>query len=82
MDSHASRPDLDRAFDEIEGAILPSVGLLLDCLLDAAASARAGVDAGAQAAELRSLAAHVEDLGRRVAALTPPNHAARTRMSA
>lgn len=74
--------DLSRAFDEIEGAVLPSIGLLLDSLLDAAASARAGIDANVQAHELRMLAAHVADLTRQVETLTPPHYAARTRMSA
>jgi hypothetical protein len=75
-------PKLDRSFDQIEDSILPSVGLLLDCLLDAAASARPGTDCEAQAGELRLLARHVEELSRRVESLVQRQLPEPARMSA
>ena len=83
MDSDA--PPLDRAFDEIEASILPNLALLLDGLLDAAGSARAGVDGRLYAAEIRMLSLGVEELTRQVEALAPafaPQAPARLMMSA
>jgi hypothetical protein len=77
-----STRSLDRSFDQIEGAILPSIGLLLDCLLDAAAAARPGIDANVQAGELRLLARHIEELTRQVETLVPSQTAEPARMSA
>ena len=87
MDPALQQRTLDTAFHEIERSILPSLAILLDTLLDAAASARPGVDARACAAELEMLALDVEDLTRRVETLEPPplgahQGAARRRMSA
>ncbi|HEX8526825.1 hypothetical protein [Allosphingosinicella sp.] len=66
---------LEEAFDQIEESLLPSISLLLDSLLDAAASARAGIDAHVHAAELRTLACHVQDLTRRIETFAlPPIH--------
>ena len=75
---------LDEAFEQIEESILPSISLLLDSLLDAAAGARAGIDAHLYAAELRGLACHVDDLTRCLETLAPPivQAPARLRMSA
>ena len=70
MDSPAGQT-IDRAFEQIEGSILPSLSMLLDTLLDAAASARPGIDARTHAAELRTLALHLEDLTRQVEAAAP-----------
>ena len=72
----------DSALDSIEASILPSMSLLLDGVIDAAVLAIPGVDSAAFAAELRSLARQTDDLGRRIAALAPPQPAERARMSA
>ena len=56
------------AFDTIEETILPSLALVLDSLIEAAALARAGVDADVYAAELRTIAAELETLTREVEA--------------
>ena len=82
MESPASHSTIDAAFDEVEGAILPSVAMLLDSLLDSAVLALPGVDAAAHASELRSLALQVENLTGRVAALVPAQEPERLRMSA
>ena len=69
MDSAAQT--LDRAFEQIEGSILPSLSLLLDALLDSAASARPGIDARVHAAEITTLALHLEHLRREVDKVAP-----------
>ncbi|HEY0012252.1 MAG TPA: hypothetical protein VGB79_05310 [Allosphingosinicella sp.] len=69
MDSAAS--SLNSAFGEIEASILPNLALLLDAVLDAAGSARAGVDARLYAAEIRMLSLGVAELTRQVEALAP-----------
>jgi hypothetical protein len=61
---------LDEAFERIEESILPSLSLILDSLLDAAALARPGVDADIYAAELRTIGAELESLTRQVEALS------------
>ena len=55
-----SSRSLDAAFARIEGAILPSLTMMLDALLDTAALARPGADAASYAAELKILAAELE----------------------
>lgn len=72
----------DAAFESIEASILPHASMLLDALIDSAVLALPGVDCADHAAELRSLAAQVDDLTRRVAALAPVQPAERARMSA
>ena len=62
---------IDQAFGEIEQSILPSISSLLDTLLDAAGSARAGVDAEIHAAELRAIALQLQDLTAQVEAICP-----------
>jgi hypothetical protein len=62
---------LDEAFDRIEETILPSISLMLDTLLDAAALARPGLDGEAYAAELRTIALQLEALTRQVEAISP-----------
>jgi hypothetical protein len=57
---------LDAAFEAIEETILPSLSTMLDTLLEAAALARPGADAGAYAAELRTLGCELESLRRQV----------------
>ncbi len=64
-------PSLDSALDAIEGSILPNLALLLDGVLDAAGSARAGVDARLYASEIEMLSLGVEELTRQVEALAP-----------
>ena len=71
MDSAAKLQTLDRAFEQIEGSVLPSLSMLLDTLLDSAAAARPGIDARVHAAEIRTLALHLEDLTRQVEAVAP-----------
>jgi hypothetical protein len=60
---------LDQAFERIEESILPSLSLILDSLLDAAALAQPGTDAEIYAAELRTIGAELESLTRQVEAL-------------
>jgi hypothetical protein len=57
---------LDEAFERIEASILPSLSLVLDSLLDAAALARPGADAEIFAAELRTIGAELESLTRQI----------------
>jgi hypothetical protein len=61
---------LDEAFERIEESILPSLSLVLDSLLDAAALARPGADAEIFAAELRTIGAELESLTRQMEALS------------
>ena len=62
---------LEEAFEQIEQSILPSLTLILDAVIDAAALARPGQDAGTHAAELRTLAVQLEELTRQVEAVSP-----------
>lgn len=62
---------LDEAFERIEETILPSISMMLDTLLDAAALARPGFDANAFSAELRTLALELEGLTRAVESISP-----------
>ena len=61
---------LDEAFERIEETILPSISMMLDTLLDAAALGRPGVDADAYAAELRTIALQLEALTRQVESIS------------
>jgi len=70
---------LDEAFERIEESILPSLSLVLDSLLDAAALARPGVDAEIYAAELRTIGAELESLTRQIEAMTAVRPRARPR---
>ena len=65
------RLSLEEAFDRIEETILPSLSMMLDTLLDAAALARPGEDAAVYAAELRTIALELEALTRQVEAVSP-----------
>lgn len=69
MADHGS--GLDEAFEKIEEAILPSMSMMLDMLLDAASLNRPGVDAETYAAELRTVALQLESLTREVEAISP-----------
>ena len=71
MSETGSKRQLDEAFERIEETILPSLSLILDSLLDAAALARPGHDGEAFAAELRTLGLELEDLTRQVEAISP-----------
>ena len=62
---------LDEAFERIEETILPSISMMLDTLLDAAALARPAFDAEAYAAELRTIALQLEALTQQVEAISP-----------
>ena len=70
MSSADRQHALDEAFERIEESILPSLSLILDSLLDAAALARPGTDADIYAAELRTIGAELESLTREVEALS------------
>jgi len=72
----------DAAYESIDASILPSAALLLDALIDSAVLALPGIDSAAHADGLRSLAAQVDDLTRRIAVLSPAQPAERLRMSA
>jgi hypothetical protein len=63
--------DLDEAFERIEETILPSISMMLDTLLDAAALNRPGIDAEAYAAELRTIGLQLEALTRQVESISP-----------
>ena len=71
MSSVDQQQGLDEAFDRIEETILPSISMMLDTLLDAAALARPGMDAQVYAAELRTIALQLEELTRQVEAISP-----------
>jgi hypothetical protein len=60
------RLSLEAAFDRIEETILPSLSMVLDTMLEAAALARPGIDANVYAAELRTIAFQLEELTRQV----------------
>ena len=62
---------LDEAFERIEETILPSLSMMLDTLLEAAALARPGADGEAFAAELRTLGFQLEELTRQVEEASP-----------
>ncbi len=61
---------LEEAFDRIEETILPCIAMMLETLLDASAT-MAETDPKALAAELRTLAAELEELTRTVERSNP-----------
>lgn len=65
------RLSLDAAFGRIEETILPSLAMVLDSMLEAAALARPGIDAEVYAAELRTVALQLEELTRQVEEASP-----------
>ena len=68
-DTH-TQVQLEKAFERIEEIILPCIAMMLDSLLDA--SAELGVsDPKALAAELRTLAAELEELTQAVERSSP-----------
>ena len=69
---------LEEALERIEAAILPSLSMMLDSLLDAASLARPGVDADTYAVELRTLALELESIARQVEAVSPARGALQT----
>ena len=69
-DPDANR-QLHEAFERIEETILPSLSLMLDAMLDAAALARPGHDGEVFAAELRTLGFQLEALTREFEAVSP-----------
>ncbi|HYE29140.1 MAG TPA: hypothetical protein VEA61_13050 [Allosphingosinicella sp.] len=71
MTDRDAQRQLDEAFERIEETILPSLSLMLDTLLEAAALARPGHDGEAFAAELRTLGLELEELIRQVEAASP-----------
>ena len=71
MADREAKRQLDEAFERIGESILPSLSLMLDTLLEAAALARPGRDGEAFAAELRTLGLQLEELTRQVEAVSP-----------
>jgi hypothetical protein len=71
MPNAQAQRQLDEAFERIEETILPSLSLMLDTLLEAAALARPGKDGEVFAAELRTLGLQLEELTRQVEAVSP-----------
>jgi hypothetical protein len=71
MPHRETQRQLDEAFERIEETILPSLSLMLDAMLEAAALARPGHDGEVFAAELRMLGFQLEELTRDVEALSP-----------
>jgi hypothetical protein len=71
MPNREAQRQLDEAFERIEETILPSLSLMLDTLLEAAALARPGHDGEVFAAELRTLGLELEDLTRQIEAVSP-----------
>jgi hypothetical protein len=71
MPSEDQKRGLDEAFDRIEETILPSISLVLDELLDAAALVRSGHEGDSYAAELRTIALQLEELTRQVESISP-----------
>ncbi|HEX8621365.1 MAG TPA: hypothetical protein VF718_05280 [Allosphingosinicella sp.] len=71
MADRDSRRQLEEAFERIEETILPSLSLMLDAMLDAAALARPGHDGEVFAAELRTLGFQLEELTREVESVSP-----------
>jgi len=71
MPNGESQRQLDEAFERIEETILPSLSMMLDTLLEAAALARPGHDGEVFAAELRMLGLQLEALTRQVEAASP-----------
>ena len=61
---------LDEAFERIEETILPCIAMMLETLLDASAGV-GETDPKALAAELRTLAAELEELTRAVERSSP-----------
>ena len=61
MNADQQQARLDEAFERIEGTILPCIAMMLETLLDASAGI-AETDPKALAAELRTLAAELEEL--------------------
>ena len=70
MSNAESHPSLDADLGRIESTILPSLTMMLDALLDAAAIARPGHDAAAYAAEIQSLAAELDNVTRHIELLS------------
>ena len=71
MPEGEAKRQLDEAFERIEESILPSLSMMLDTLLEAAALARPGRDGEAFAAELRTLGLQLEALTRQFEAVSP-----------
>ena len=76
MASIEPSPSLNDDLARIEASILPSLTLMLDALLDAAALARPGHDAACYAAEIRTVAAELESVTRQIERLSSPVAAA------
>jgi hypothetical protein len=80
--SYIDHRQFETALDRIDLAILPSLSLLLDSVIDSAALARPGHDAEAYSAGLRKTARQVEQLTRLVALVAPHQRSAAANISA
>jgi hypothetical protein len=76
MASTEPTPSLNDDLGRIEASILPTLTLMLDALLDAAALARPGHDAACYAAEIRTVATELENVTRQIERLSRPGAAA------
>ena len=76
MDSGATLVGAEQALDRIESTILPGIALTLEALLDAASIAPPGGGHAARAAELRTIALHLNRVVRQLEAATNPGQAA------
>ena len=63
-------PRLDEALEKIEEMMLPTIAVMLDTVLDAAALGQPGVDADAYAEELGGIAREIETLTRQFEAIS------------
>ena len=71
MGSTQRQDELEAAFDRIEETILPSISMMLDTLLEAAAQGRTCTNVETYAAELRTIALQLEELTKQIEALSP-----------
>ena len=71
MPDRNAKRQLDEAFERIEETILPSLSMMLDTLIEAAALARPGHDGEVFAAELRTLGMQLEEVTRQIEAVSP-----------
>jgi hypothetical protein len=80
--SHIDHRQFETALDRIDVAILPSLSLLLDSVIDSAALARPGHDAEVYSAGLRKTARQVEQLTRLIGLVAPHQRSSAADVSA
>ena len=67
---------LEQAVERTEAAVLPSLPMMLDSLLDAASLARPGIDADAYALEIKTMALELYSVTRELEAICPARRTA------